>query len=90
MDGADEGVAECTVGDDLDLKRETILLRQGVAEIELHRKIPRRAGSSVAIDAGFELLGVVDVAVERNDGVYVHLGYQIDILEILGGNDHEV
>lgn len=80
MDGADEGVSgEGAIGDELDLEGETILVSEGLVDRELHRKIPGGVCASVSVDGRLGLLGV---AGERNDGVDVHLGEEVDIFDV--------
>lgn len=55
---------------------------------ELDGVVPRMLRSSGSVDGSFllvVLLGIV--AVDPNDGVYVHLGDEVDIFKILCGVD---
>jgi len=89
MDGADNGVAEGAVGDELDLKRQTILLGQRFVDGEFHGVVPRGVAAGVFVDVGGGALRVERVAGERNDGVYVHLGEEVNVLDVLCGYDVE-
>lgn len=90
VDGADDRVAgEGAVGDELDIEGQTVLLGQGLVDGEFGGVVPRGVGAAVLVDVGGGALRVEGVAGERNDGVHVHLGEDVNIFEILGGYDVE-
>jgi len=80
VDGADDGVAEGAVGDELDLEGQTVLLCQRFVDGEFHRKVPLGVAAAVFVHMGGCTLKMKRVAGERNDGVNVHLGEKINIL----------
>lgn len=90
VDGANNGGSgEGSVRDELDLEGKTVLLNQRLVDGEFHWEVPCGACSAVFVDVGGGALGVVGVAGDRNDGVHVHLGEQVNIFEILCGYDVE-
>jgi len=82
MDGADEGVAEGAVGEELDLEGQTVLLGQSLVDGEFHRKVPLGVAAAVFVHLGGCTLKMKRITGERNDGVNIHLGKKINILYV--------
>lgn len=82
----DLGFAEGADGDELDLEFEAVLLESGVVEREFEGVVPLGVGAAVLVDRGPELV-LLGGAGDRNDGVDVHLGEEVDVLDVIGGEE---
>nr|AFK45251.1 unknown [Lotus japonicus] len=90
MDGADDSISgEGTVGEELDLERETILLGERFVDDEFHREVPCRGGAGVFVDMGGGGLRMKRIAGDGDNSVDIHLREEINIFEIFRRYDVE-
>ena len=70
---------------DLHDEREVVLLHRADVYGEFHGEIPLGVRAAVLVNVRSLLIGVVVevVIVDRNDGVQVHLGEKIQVLQVL-------
>ncbi|KAF5454071.1 hypothetical protein F2P56_023763 [Juglans regia] len=91
VDFADLFIPQAPIGLDLDDEGEAVLLCGGVVDSELDREVPFRACPTIFVGGCLVLRGFeVVVAVDLDDGVDVHLGEKIDILQVLRGLDYKI
>jgi hypothetical protein len=91
VDFADVFVSQGSLADKLEVEHKAVHLQSRLVDGEFHREIPRGIGAPLVIlrCLGLLLLAFIPAG-DRNDGVDVHLGNEVELVQIHGGLESDI